>query len=299
MTELEHCRLCPRDCNAKRTSETGGGFCGMGVLPSLARAALHFWEEPCISGTRGSGTVFFTGCTLQCVFCQNAEISTSSFHGKTVTPEQLSGIFRNLVEQGAHNINLVNPTHFVTAIVEALRFRPLPVPVVYNSGGYESVKTLRMLEGLVDIYLPDCKYGNPEIAKRYSNAADYEEVALAAIGEMVRQRGAPVFDADGMLQSGVLVRHLILPGNTKNSIRVLDRLRERFGEKILVSLLAQYLPCGRVDAAHFPEINRRITKRELEKVEDYLFASGLDGYVQERESAQQTYIPKFDFDGIL
>lgn len=298
MTELEHCHLCPRHCNAKRELEHGSGFCGMGVLPSVVRAALHFWEEPCISGSRSSGTVFFTGCSLRCVFCQNAEIATDTFPGKYVTPQTLSDIFFRLAEQGAHNINLVNPTHFAPAVAEALSYRKLPIPVVYNSGGYESVETLRMLDGLVDIYLPDFKYGSNEIAKRYSHAPDYVETALAAIGEMVRQQGTLTFDEDGMLQNGVIVRHLILPGNTKSAMRVLDLLQERFGSQILVSLMAQYLPCGKVDASHFPELNRRITRRELEKVEAYLFSLGMDGFVQERESAKKAFIPPFDFSGI-
>lgn len=296
--ELESCRLCPRNCNAKRESTWGRGFCKMGMNPSVARAALHFWEEPCISGTKGSGTVFFTGCTLQCVFCQNAQISTAEFPGKYLTPQALSEVFWNLVEQGAHNINLVNPTHFVPAIVQALEGKRLPIPVVYNSSGYEAVDTLKQLEGLVDIYLPDFKYGNNEIALRYSKAPDYVDYTVKAITEMVRQCGRPKFNEAGLMQSGVMVRHLILPGNTKSSIEVLDRLSRQFGKSIYVSLMAQYLPCGKVDDTHYVELNRRITKRELEKIEAYLFQLDLEGFVQERESAQKLYIPNFDFQGV-
>ncbi|MDD5952398.1 MAG: radical SAM protein [Oscillospiraceae bacterium] len=295
---LEHCTICPRNCGARRENDHGSGFCGMGVLPSLARAALHFWEEPCISGTRGSGTVFFTGCALRCVFCQNAEISNAGFSGKIYRPKELSALFFRLVEQGAHNINLVNPTHFAPAVAEALAYRKLPVPVVYNCGGYESVKTLRELEGLVDIYLPDFKYGKNDVAKRYSRAPDYVEVALLAIAEMVRQRGGPVFDEAGMLQSGVLVRHLLLPGNTQNAMEALRLLKEHFGSEILVSLMAQYVPCGKVNDEQYSELNRRITKRELSKVEAYLYGLGMEGFVQERSSAQKDFIPSFHLEGL-
>ncbi len=298
MTGTARCLLCPRRCGAARELRRGGGFCGMGTLPSVARAALHFWEEPCISGSRGSGTVFFTGCALRCVYCQNAEIATDAFHGKYFTPKELSDLFFRLVEQGAHNINLVNPTHFAPAIAEALAYRALPVPVVYNSGGYELPETLRMLEGLVDIYLPDLKYGASEPAGRYSHARDYVATALAALEEMVRQRGAPVFDGDGMLRSGVLVRHLLLPGQTKSAMAALDLLAERFAGRVFVSLMAQYLPCGRVDGTHYAELNRRVTRRELEKVEDHLFSLGLEGFVQERSAAEAGFIPAFDFSGL-
>lgn len=298
MMQTERCNICPRNCDANRTEQSGSGFCGMGTLPSIARAALHFWEEPCISGDKGSGTVFFTGCALQCVFCQNAEISHSGFQGKILTPVELSDVFFRLIEKGAHNINLVNPTHFIPAVAEALNYKRLSIPVVYNSGGYEKKESLRMLEGLIDIYLPDFKYSDSETAKTYSHAKDYPEIALAAIDEMHRQCGSPQFDKKGMLKKGVLVRHLILPGKTRNSINAIKLLKERFGNSIYISLMAQYLPCGKVDAEHYPEINRRITRRELEKVETALFDSGLNGFVQELESAEKRYIPGFDFQGL-
>ena len=298
MLQTTRCNICPRNCNAVRTEFTGSGFCGMGTLPSVARAALHFWEEPCISGEKGSGTVFFTGCALQCVYCQNAEISHAGYQGKTLTPNELSDVFFRLVEQGAHNINLVNPTHFLPAVSEALSCRKLPVPVIYNSGGYEKPESLRMLEGKIDIYLPDFKYSDPEAAQTYSHAKDYPETALAAIEEMIRQCGSPQFDDTGMMQKGVMVRHLILPGKTRNSVSAIHLLRERFGNSIQISLMAQYLPCGNVDAEHYPEINRRITRRELEKVESALFESGLNGFVQDLGSAEKGYIPAFDLQGL-
>lgn len=268
----------------------------MGADAVVARAALHFWEEPCISGKRGSGAVFFTGCPLGCIFCQNYTISNEKQVGKAVSPQELAEIFCNLEEQGAHNINLVTPTHFVPAILEALSIRKPSVPVVYNCGGYESLETLKMLEGAVDIYLPDFKYAEPELAAALSDAPDYPQVVQDALHEMVRQTGPAVFDSDGMLQKGTVVRHLILPGHTHNSIAVLDWLAENFPQGVPVSLMAQYVPCGR--AAEFPLLGRRITRHEYEKVQDHLFSLGLDGYVQERESASKDYIPQFDLSGV-
>lgn len=293
---IEHCMLCPRRCGVKRTSKSGNGRCGMGADAVVARAALHFWEEPCISGKRGSGAVFFTGCPLGCIFCQNYTISNEKQVGKAVSPQELAEIFCNLEEQGAHNINLVTPTHFVPAILEALSIRKPSVPVVYNCGGYESLETLKMLEGAVDIYLPDFKYAEPELAAALSDAPDYPQVVQDALHEMVRQTGPAVFDSDGMLQKGTVVRHLILPGHTHNSIAVLDWLAENFPQGVPVSLMAQYVPCGR--AAEFPLLGRRITRHEYEKVQDHLFSLGLDGYVQERESASKDYIPQFDLSGV-
>lgn len=283
------CRLCPRNCGVPR-EETGNGVCRSGETMRIARAALHFWEEPPISGKQGSGAVFFTGCTLGCVFCQNGEISHGPNRGKEVTPEELSRIFFSLVDQGAHNINLVTPTHFVPKIREALLLRKLPVPVVYNTSGYERVETLRMLEGLVDIYLPDYKYDDPELALRLSRAADYPQTARAAIHEMVRQVGAPVYGEDGMMKQGVLIRHLILPGHTKNSIAALERIKKEF-PGIPVSLMAQYTPCGNLE--NFPELQRPITRREQQKVEDALFDLELDGFTQARAAKGQKYIPDF------
>lgn len=296
MREIKSCTLCPRNCHAKRDEQGGKGFCRMGTLPVVARAALHFWEEPCISGSNGSGAVFFSGCSLQCVFCQNYEISTLRSAGKAVTPKELSDIFLRLAEKGAHNINLVNPTHFADSIGEALTIKKLPCPVVYNSGGYEKPETLKKLEGLVDIYLPDLKYAGNELGKKYSGAEDYFTVAEKAIAEMVRQTGEAKFDENGLIRSGTMVRHLILPGNTKNSINVLHFIKEKYPHGVPVSLMAQYIPCGK--AEKFPEINRRITKREFEKVQDVLFELNLEGYVQERSSAKKDFVPAFNLEGV-
>ena len=298
MTELmQACRICPRSCGARRERESGQGFCRMGVFPRVARAALHFWEEPCISGTRGSGTVFFSGCSLRCAFCQNEEISARDF-GKTVAPEELAQIYRELEEKGAHNINLVNPTHFVPAILESFRHYRPKVPVVYNSSGYETVETLKLLEGSVDIYLPDLKYSDEEKARRYSAEGDYFQPASKAIPEMVRQTGRPVFGQDGMLVRGTVVRHLVLPLATQNAIGALRFLKEAFGDQLLVSLMGQYVPYGRVRLGEFPELNRRITRREYEKVQDELFRLELNGFVQELSSAKKDFIPSFDLTGV-
>lgn len=286
------CTICPRQCRRPRPE----GFCRMGQAPRLARAALHQWEEPCISGTRGSGTVFFSGCSLRCVFCQNREISAGDY-GREVSVERLRDIFEELIAQGAHNINLVNPTHFAAAIARALE-QPLPVPVIYNTGGYDRVETLRMLEGKVQVYLPDMKYALPEPAARYSGADDYPQVAKAAIREMVRQTGPYQIQEDGLLTQGVLIRHLILPRNLQNTRRVIDWVADTFPKgMVLFSLMSQYTPCG--DLSRVPEIDRRLTRREQQAAEEYLFTAGIeDGFVQERTAAKQDYIPPFDLTGV-
>lgn len=269
----------------------------MPFAPVVARAALHFGEEPCISGERGSGAVFFSGCSLRCVFCQNYGISAENF-GEEITVSRLREIYQELIGKGAHNINLVNPTHFVRAIAQSLE-EPLPVPVVYNCGGYELVESLRRLEGKVQIYLPDLKYADDRLALRYSGAADYWERAREAIAEMVRQTGPYCLDEAGMLQSGVLIRHLILPGQVKNSKRILDWIADSFpAGTVLVSLMSQYLPCGK--AENFPEINRTLYQEEYDEVEAYLFQKGIeDGFLQELSSADDAYIPAFDLTGVL
>lgn len=294
---IENCTLCPRNCGAARSETVGSGFCGMGANAVVARASLHFWEEPCISGKLGSGTVFFTGCSLQCVFCQNYQISTKREVGRSIGVVELVQLFDRLVSQGAHNINLVSPTHFVPAIVAALKCKKIPVPVIYNSSGYEKIETLKLLDGLIDIYLPDMKYADNALAQKYSGAPNYVECAKASILEMARQTGPAQFDADGIMMRGTIVRHLILPGNTRNSIAVLDWLRENLPDGVLVSLMAQYIPCGR--AADFTEINRRITEREYQKVQDHLFELDLDGFVQDRKAASQSFIPPFNLEGVL
>lgn len=294
---IENCKLCPRNCGAHRSPDSGDGFCGMGADPVIARAALHFWEEPCISGTHGSGAVFFTGCSLKCAYCQNYEISIQKKYGRRLSPEKLAGVFKNLVEQGAHNINLVTATHFVPAVVEALDIWKPTVPVVYNCSGYEKISTLKMLEGLVDIYLADFKYSDNNAAKRYSNAPDYVETAEGAITEMVRQSGEAIYDENGIMKKGTIIRQLVLPGHTKNSIGALRWIAEKFPKGVPVSLMAQYMPCG--SAKKFPEINRKVTKREFEKVQDCLFSLDIDGYVQDVSSAKSEYVPRFStLDGV-
>lgn len=286
-TAIASCTCCPRMCGANRTA--AAGFCGCSSGIHVARAALHHWEEPVISGKAGSGTVFFTGCCLKCVYCQNHEISSDGSRGTAVTPRRLSEIFLELATQGAHNINLVNPTQYAAGIREALLLKKLPVPVVYNSSGYERVETLQSLAGLVDIYLPDYKYADPALAKELSSAEDYRETAEAAIAEMLRQTGKPVIK-NGLLVKGTMIRHLILPLHTKNSIAVLRRIDERF-PTAFVSLMAQYTPCGR--AAEFPGLHRSITQRELDKVTQVLYSLNLEGFVQERSASSNTYIPDF------
>lgn len=294
--EIERCKLCPRACGAPR-GEEGGGFCKSGGAMRIARAAPHFWEEPPISGERGSGAVFFTGCSLGCAYCQNWEISSGAVSpgelGRAVTPEELSGIFFELIRQGVHNINLVTPTHFAPLVRQALLVKPLPVPVVWNSSGYESVETLKTLEGLVDIYLPDFKYADSGLAAALSRAPDYPETALAALREMARQAGTPEYGEDGLMKRGMLVRHLILPGHTQNSLAALELLaRELPG--IPVSLMAQYTPRqGFSLGDKFPELTRKITRRELQKVQERMFQLGLDGFVQSRSASGDRYLPDF------
>ena len=289
------CNLCPRKCGALRTETEGRGLCRMPEAPVVARAALHKWEEPPVSGTNGSGTVFFSGCSLGCVFCQNEQISHRDF-GKTISVSRLREIFFALIDQGAHNINLVNPTHYAHVIRQALE-EPLPVPVVWNSGGYERVESLRAMEGKVQIYLPDYKYHTPEYAKRYSGAEDYPEVARAAILEMVRQTGPCVYDENGLMKRGVIIRHLLLPGKLAEAKRVMDWVSEQFepGE-VLFSLMSQYIPWGR--AAEFPEIDRRVRPSEARAAEGYMADLGLKGFAQGVEAAQADYIPPFDLTGV-
>lgn len=286
------CSICPRHCNVDRS--VNHGFCQSPDNFRVARAALHFWEEPCISGKEGSGTVFFSGCNLKCVFCQNNEISAEN-KGVEISDDKLISIFENLISQGANNINLVNPTHYAKRLAKVLGRWKSPVPIVYNSSGYEEVETLKALDGLIDIYLPDLKYIRAEKAMRYSKAADYFEKASAALLEMRRQV-EDKFDGD-IMKSGMIIRHLILPQNTNSSIAVLDFIKSNF-PNTFVSLMAQYTPCG--DLSEFPEINRKITKREYEKVVNYAFDNSLDKlFIQELSSADKSFIPKFDFTGVL
>ena len=272
----------------------GRGVCGVGSLPKIARAGLHMWEEPCISGTRGSGAVFFSGCGLKCVFCQNESISHGG-EGKIVSVERLAQIFRELEAAGAHNINLVTAAQFVPAVIAALKIYRPKIPIVYNSSGYESVETLRMLEGYVDVYLPDFKYIDSSMAKLLSGAADYPEVAMEAIREMVRQTGEAVYDEEGMMLRGTQIRHLVLPGLTGDSMRILTAIADEF-PGIPVSLMGQYTPFGK--ALSIPGMNRRVTKKEYKRVLAHMDAIGLPGYRQELESADAQYVPAFDGTGV-
>lgn len=288
-----NCNICPRKCNAQR--ESAQGFCMAPERFKLARAALHFWEEPCISGKNGSGAVFFSGCNLKCVYCQNYEISIGD-KGTQISDERLIEIFEGLIDEGAQNINLVNPTHYATRLAEVLSKWKCPVPIVYNSSGYESVETLRLFEGIVDIYLPDFKYIRSEKAQRYSRAKDYPQAVKEALFEMRRQQPEDIFE-NGIMKRGMIIRHLILPQNTNSSLEIIDYIKENF-ESTYLSLMAQYVPCGNLK--DFPELQRKITKREYEKVVDYACQKGLQRvFVQELGSADKMYIPPFDLNGVI
>lgn len=289
------CTLCPRNCGANRTETDRAGVCQMPALPVVARAALHMWEEPPISGKRGSGTVFFSGCSLKCIFCQNEQISHENF-GKVISAEHLRKICLDLIAQGAHNINFVNPTHFAHVLRELLE-QPLGVPVVYNTGGYDKVDTLRTLEGKIDVYLPDLKYLDAGRARLWSGAADYPEVAPAAILEMFRQTGPCVFGEDGLLKKGVVIRHLLLPGRLNEAKAVMDWVAEHFAPgEVLFSLMSQYIPWGK--AKNDPMLSRRLRPSEARSAREYMENLGLEGFVQDDSSAQAIYIPPFDLTGV-
>lgn len=263
----------------------------MGTLPVAARIAPHFGEEPCISGTRGSGTVFFSGCTMKCIFCQNHAISLTG-KGVTLTPHELAEGYKMLEESGVHNINLVTADHFAEAVAESLDIYRPHLPIVYNCSGYTSPKTLRLLDGLIDIYLPDFKYADNDLAVKLSHAPDYVNTALAAIKEMIFQVGTPDLDEEGIMKKGVIVRHLILPSHTRNSIDTLQLIKRHFENQVLVSLMCQYVPCG--EAKCDPKLGRTITKREYEKVKRELYALDLDGFTQDLSSASEEFIPQWD-----
>ena len=294
---MTECRLCPRQCGVDRSKRTG--YCGVSYRVKLARAALHFWEEPCISGERGSGTVFFSGCALKCVFCQNYQLSAGHF-GKEVSIQRLAEIFLELQQQGAHNINLVTGGHYVPQIVQALELvrKDLKIPVVYNSSGYETVETLRQLKGYVDIYLPDLKYYSPERSARYSNAKDYFAVASQAVQEMFSQVGPVQFDEQGMLQKGVVVRHMVMPNGVEDTMDILTWIAEHLPlDDILVSVMSQYTPFYK--SADYPEINRRLTQEEYDRVLDWMECMGIEqGFVQELSSAKEEYTPDFSLQGV-
>ena len=302
--ELKNCRLCPRNCGADRTRSRG--FCGEGAVMRISRAALHMWEEPVISGSRGSGAVFFTGCNLKCIFCQNAAISDGG-SGREVTPEELADIFFDLKEQGAHNINLVTPSHFTPGIIEAISLakkRDLGLPFVWNSSGFELAETLRKLEGLIDVYLPDYKYhaGSKEVF--YSSAPGYSAWAKLAIDEMFRQVGTPVIE-DGLIKRGVIVRHLVMPLGVKNACEAVDYLAETYGDDIYISIMNQYTPLITIPGAlredqikrlePFPELHRKVTKREYRRVIEHCLSLGLENvFIQEEDASGEDFIPKWD-----
>lgn len=296
---MSDCTLCPRQCHANRAAGQVG-FCGQTAEITAARAALHFWEEPCISGSHGSGAVFFSGCSLQCVFCQNHNIAVGK-SGKIITSERLSEIFLELQEKGASNINLITAGHFIPQICLALersKASGLSIPVVYNTGSYEEVSSLRLLEGLVDIYLPDLKYFSSELSAKYSHAPDYFFRASAAISEMLRQVGEPVFDdISGLMKRGVIVRHLVLPGQTRDSKKILRYLHETYGNDIYVSIMNQYTPL--VQVAEIPELNRCVTVEEYERILNFADKIGIEqGFQQEGGTASESFIPEFDNEGI-
>lgn len=296
---MRDCTLCPRRCHADRLSGQTG-YCGQTDMLTAARAALHFWEEPCLSGEKGSGAVFFSGCNLRCVFCQNHDIALGKA-GQSISIERLTEIFLELQAKGAHNINLVTPTHFIPQVAVALaaaRQQGLSVPVVYNTGGYEEPDSLRFLDGLVDIYLPDLKYFSPELSRRFSHAPDYFEKAAAALAEMYRQVGTPVFATDHtLLRRGMIVRHLVLPGQTRDSKKILRYLYETYGDNIYISIMNQYTPLPHV--ADIPELNRRVSAEEYDRVLRFAERLGISkGFRQEGSAAAESFIPAFDGEGL-
>lgn len=289
------CNACPRKCNVERNiGEFSRGFCKMPYNAVLARASLHLWEEPVISGERGSGAIFFSGCNLRCVFCQNYEISHENF-GKQVSKSEFIDIVKNLENQGAHTINLVNPTHFVPFIKEVFSEYKPSVPVVYNTGGYDDVESIRSLQGLIDVYLPDLKYFDSDVSKKYSNAENYFEKASKAVLEMQRQVGKSVIK-DGIMQKGIIIRHLVLPKNTDQSIKILRWIKDNLPIDTYISLMSQYVPYVKTE---YKELNRRIVTAEYQKVIAEFERLGFEnGFMQERSSAQTDFIPKFDLSGI-
>ncbi|MBC3797280.1 radical SAM protein [Acetobacterium tundrae] len=292
------CYLCPRNCGADRDNGEIG-FCGETNEIVAARATLHLWEEPCISGAAGSGAVFFSGCNLRCVFCQNVHIARAKT-GKKIPVERLAAIFMELEAKGALNINLVTPTHYVLQIIAALELaknQGLVLPVVYNTASYEKVETLKLLEGKVDIFLPDFKYLDPDLSRKYSKAVDYPATAKAALKEMVRQAGKPVFDEDGIMKKGVIVRHLMLPGGLEDSKNIIKYLHERYGDFIYISIMNQYTPLPHVK--NFPELDRKISSAEYDELLDYAIALGVENaFIQEGGTAEESFIPEFDNEGV-
>ena len=297
MCEYKNCKLCPRECGIDRSKTIGA--CKATDKVKVALASIHSYEEPCISGIEGSGTVFFSNCNLRCVYCQNFEISRDGF-GKEITVERLADIFIEQQSRGVNNINLVTPTMYVDSIIEAIKIaksKGLIIPIIYNSSGYEKAETIKKLEGYIDVYLPDFKYATNRLAKKYSGVNNYVESVIPAIREMIRQAGKPIFNDKGIMTKGVIIRHMILPNNVLNTKMVLKKVKEEFKDNTLISVMAQYFPSG--DAAKYPEINRKITAEELEEVENYLEELEMDnGYIQELGEHEEEYVPNFDLSNI-
>ncbi|MEG0772458.1 radical SAM protein [Clostridium sp.] len=298
MCKLNNCNLCPRDCNADRTTNTFG-FCKSSSILKVAKAYPHMWEEPCISGEKGSGTVFFSNCNLSCVFCQNHEISHAAV-GKEISTQRLSAIFLELEKKGCHNINLVNPTHYVSKIIEGInlaREKGLKVPIAYNTNGYEKIKTIKELEGYIQIYIPDLKYFEDKYAIKYSKAPNYFNIASKAIAEMVGQVGKPVFNEQGMMQSGVIIRHLMLPGLLFDSKKVVDYIYKAFGDDVYLSLMNQYTPM--YDAKDYPEINKFLNPKHYDSLIDHCLEIGYkNAFIQESGTSSQIFVPHFNLEGI-
>ena len=298
MNKYENCLLCPRKCGINRsTGQTG--ICGVSSEIKVARAALHYWEEPCISGKRGSGAVFFSGCSLHCVFCQNREISDGKA-GKVISKERLSDIFMELADKGANNINLVTPGQYIPDIVWAVndaKSRGMKLPIIYNTSGYENVTDLKLLEGIVDVYLPDFKYMDSTLSAMYSRAKDYPSVAKQALSEMVRQQPDVVIDdATGLIQKGVIVRQLLLPGHVNDAKAVLKYLYDTYHDHVYISMMSQFTPIALKD---YPEINRTVTRREYERLVDYALEIGItNAFIQEGDVAKDSFIPAFDCEGV-
>ena len=295
---LENCKLCPRSCEVNRL-QGKRGFCGSTDKIIVARAALHYWEEPCISGDIGSGTVFFSNCTLKCVFCQNYDISQCSY-GKEIDTNRLSEIFLELQEKGALNINLVTPTHYVAQIIDTLdiaKAKGLKIPIIYNSSGYEKVETIKLLKGYVDVYLPDLKYFDTKYSTKYSKAPNYFDYAKEAIKEMVNQVGEPKFNEDGIIEKGVIIRHLMLPGLLFDSKKIIDYIYNTFGNKVYISIMNQYTPLDNVK--EYPEINKPLNQKHYQALIDYALSIGVEnGFIQEEGTDKESFIPLFNFEGV-
>lgn len=297
MCEYKNCKMCPRECGIDRTKRAG--VCGATDKIKIALASIHNFEEPCISGENGSGTIFFSNCNLRCVYCQNFKISREGF-GKEITVNRLAEIFIEQQKRGVNNINLVTPTMYIDGIIEAIKIsreNGLSIPIVYNSSGYEKAETIKKLNGYIDIYLPDFKYGTNRLALRYSGINNYVESAMSCIDEMIKQVGKPKFNEKGIMTSGVIIRHMILPNNVLNSKMVIKKIAQNFKDKVLVSVMAQYFPAG--EASKYPEINRKINKEELSEIQDYLEELNIEkGYIQELGEHEEEYVPDFNLSNV-